>query len=695
MGFVYGSDSFDIGTEDYIVKVRTFIHSWTTNNTNTTIDVTCDMGLQFIHTFTKRVGFPEGYMTGGYGTATYEYGETTFKDKKSGDYYFFPRKTKTITKTTSAQTFTVSLNWYNGAGNNYKATANISIPALASYNVTFNANGGSGAPGTQKKYYGKNLTLSSTKPTRTGYTFVRWNTNTSNTGTAYNPGATYTGNAALTLYAIWKANTWTVTFNANGGSGAPAAQTKTYGVNLTLSSTKPTRTGYNFVRWNTNTSNTGTAYSPGGTYSANAAVTLYAIWQLQTWTVSYNANGGSGAPANQTKTYGQNLTLSATKPTRTGYDFKRWNTNTSDTGTAYNPSATYTGNAALALYAIWIPHTYPVTYDANGGTGAPNVQTKTQDVTLTLSSTIPTRDGHDFKGWNTASDGSGTTYAAGSNYTGNTALKLYAMWQIWTYTISYDANTGTGAPPAQIKTWGTPLTLTDITPVKNDYRFVKWNTRADGSGVSYDPNDIYTAEADLQLYAIWISTYTPPTISNLIATRVSRPDGGTAYLDNEYGTTARVVFKWVAGQDAIGTVIPDSIKIGYRVHDVGEYVYTTISDTSELENTVTVYVGQDVIDVDNQYDIQVILIPPGEGRANIVRTTYVSKVSFIMDVNANGTAVAVGVEAPDNMSGFIMGFDPYITLDIYAEADTVDGKLYAAIHALGWDEGDDNVLIED
>lgn len=669
---------------------------YTTSSTATSYTVSADFYI-YLDIHVDGV-YLNGKMTGGFGTVV----ANSTKANRDPGWYKVTSKSKTITKGTSSQSFSVS--WFGdfttaptSNPTNYTSTVTLSltIPALASYNVTFNANGGSGAPGTQKKYYGKNLTLSSTKPTRTGYTFVRWNTNTSNTGTAYNPGATYTGNAALTLYAIWKVNTWTVTFNANGGSGAPAAQTKTYGVNLTLSSTKPTRTGYNFVRWNTNTSNTGTAYNPGSTYSANAAVTLYAIWQLQTWTVSYNANGGEGAPANQTKTYGQNLTLSATKPTRTGYDFKRWNTNTSDTGTAYDPSATYTGNAALALYAIWIPHTYSVTYDANGGTGAPDAQTKTQDVTLTLSSTIPTRDGHDFKGWNTASDGSGTTYAAGGNYTGNTALKLYAMWQIWTYTVSYDANTGTSAPPAQTKTWGTPLTLTDITPIKNDYQFVKWNTRADGSGVSYDPNDVYTAEANLQLYAIWISTYTPPTISNLIATRASRPDGGSSYLDDEYGTTAKVIFKWVAGQDAVGTVIPNSIKIGYRVHDIGEYTYTTISDTSELDNTVTVYIGQDVIDVDDQYDIQVILIPPGEGRVNIVRTTYIAKVSFIMDVNANGTAVAVGVEAPDNMSGFIMGFDPYITLDIYAEADTVDGKLYAAIHALGWDEGDDNVLIED
>ena len=89
-----------------------------------------------------------------------------------------------------------------------------------------------------------------------------------------------TGNNSAT-YSITDGNkaTYKVTFNANGGSGAPAAQTKTYGVNLTLSSVKPTRSGYNFVKWNTNATGTGTSYNPGAVYTANAAVTLYAVWE--------------------------------------------------------------------------------------------------------------------------------------------------------------------------------------------------------------------------------------------------------------------------------------------------------------------------------------------------------------------------------------------------------------------------------
>lgn len=148
------------------------------------------------------------------------------------------------------------------------------------YTVKYNANGGSGAPSSQTKTYGKTLKLSSTKPTRTGYTFQGWGTSSTDTSVNYAAGANYTSNAAVTLYAIWKVNTYTVTYNANGGSGAPSNQTKTHGVNLTLSSTRPTRTDYTFLGWGTSESSTTVEYAPGASYTANASITLYAIWEL-------------------------------------------------------------------------------------------------------------------------------------------------------------------------------------------------------------------------------------------------------------------------------------------------------------------------------------------------------------------------------------------------------------------------------
>ena len=164
-------------------------------------------------------------------------------------------------------------------GGTMYASTTFTVPKLDSYTVSYNANGGSNAPTSQTKWYGKSLTLSSAKPTRTGYTFQGWST-ANDSSVEYAAGASYTGNAALTLYAVWKANTYTVSYNANGGTGAPGNQTKTYGSTLKLSSTIPTRTGYNFKGWAISASSTTASYAAGANYTANAAITLYAVWEL-------------------------------------------------------------------------------------------------------------------------------------------------------------------------------------------------------------------------------------------------------------------------------------------------------------------------------------------------------------------------------------------------------------------------------
>ena len=210
-------------------------------------------------------------------SGSFAIGGKTTQVIKSGTY--------TVNKGTSSRTVPISLSfdmtftWSGVSGGTKTASGSFNIAAKTSYTISYNANGGSGAPSAQTKWYGTNLTLSSGKPSRTGHNFVRWNTNTSNTGTAYSPGGTYTANAAATLYAIWTPHTYTVQYNANGGTGAPGNQTKTYGTNLTLTTAKPTRPNYNFLGWSTSASG-GVVYSAGGTYTANSGVTLYAVWEL-------------------------------------------------------------------------------------------------------------------------------------------------------------------------------------------------------------------------------------------------------------------------------------------------------------------------------------------------------------------------------------------------------------------------------
>ena len=392
------------------------------------------------------------------------------------------------------------------------------------YTVSYNANGGSNAPASQTKVHGVTLTLSSSVPYRFNYEFVGWSTSSSATVATYNAGASYTGNVSVTLYAVWKYKpaTYTVGYDANGGTGAPGRQTKTYGVTLTLTTIQPTRRNYLFLGWSKDRNATSASYSAGGSYTDNADVTLYAVWQYnpETYTIRYDANGGTGAPASQTKTYGVPLTLSAVKPTRAGYEFLGWATSKSATASEYAPGERYTDEASVMLYAVWryVPKTYTVSYDANGGGNTPASQIKTEDVTLILTSTIPTRYGYTFKGWATSSSATSAIYQAGSSYTANEGVTLYAVWEINTYTVSFNANGGTNAPNSQKKTHGQNLILTVAIPTRANHVFLGWATDSSATSIAYAPGATYTAEEDVTLYAVWQERNYDFSVSDLTVT---------------------------------------------------------------------------------------------------------------------------------------------------------------------------------
>lgn len=322
----------------------------------------------------------------------------------------------------------------------------VSVPAWTSYTVKYNANGGSGAPSSQTKWKDQTLKLSTTKPTRTGYTFQGWGTSASDTSVDYAAGANYTANANITLYAIWKAITYTVKYNANGGSGAPANQTKTYGKTLTLSSTKPTRssiddngtlTTYTFKGWATSASSTSVAYTAGASYTANVAITLYAVWSKTVSTsmfdVSYNTNGGSEV-ISQIKINGETLVLRNTIPVKNGYSFIGWGLSADTTTVSYSAGGNYTLDEDVILYAIWTPWSHTVAFDANGGIGSvPEGFTATTNAdNIIIPDCSLTNGNYVFKYWSTSPSGSGgTNYRSGDGYVGvknGGTITLYAIW---------------------------------------------------------------------------------------------------------------------------------------------------------------------------------------------------------------------------------------------------------------------------
>lgn len=363
----------------------------------------------------------------------------------------------------ATKTVTVAFKNFN-TDNGDSATKNVSfsvtVPAWTSYTVKYNANGGSGAPSSQTKWKDQTLKLSTTKPTRTGYTFQGWATSASGS-VAYASGANYTANASVTLYAVWKAVTYTVKYSANGGSGAPSSQTKTYGKTLTLSSTVPTRTAiedngtiteYTFKGWATSSTSTSVAYKSGASYTANASITLYAVWSkvvsVNLYDVSYNTNGGSEV-ISQIKTKGETLKLRDTVPVKNGYTFAGWGLSADAITVSYSAGSNYTSDEDVVLYAIWTPWSHTVIFDANGGIGeVPEGFTVTTGDVVTIPECTLTKQRNIFRYWCTQSGGSGgTKYYAGDGYTdlsnGGTVV-LYAIWDITDIYLYYNGECKAG-----------------------------------------------------------------------------------------------------------------------------------------------------------------------------------------------------------------------------------------------------------
>ena len=222
-----------------------------------------------------------------------------------------------------------------------------------------------------------------------------------------------------------------------------------------------------------------------------------------TYTVSYNANGGAGAPANQTKTNGTALTLSSSIPTKTGYTFAGWATSASATTAAYAAGSIYTNDANVTFYAVWKRLTYSVQYDLCGGSGNISEQIKEDGVDIQIATIVPQQEGFTFEGWNTALDGSGEFYQPGSSFSKNTHTTLYAQWSIMTYSISYDANGGKTAPQNQTKEHGVDIAISTECPTKEGYCFIGWSTDKNATEVAYLPGNVFSANQDSTLYAVW------------------------------------------------------------------------------------------------------------------------------------------------------------------------------------------------
>ena len=411
-----------------------------------------------------------------------------------------------------------------------------------SYIVRYNANGGAGALENQKATYDAPFVLRDNTFTRTGYSPVGWNTATDGSGTAYDSRqltTNLTDAAAITLYAQWMPNTYTIVFNANGGTGEIADQQMTYGVYSSLTQNEFTRTGYTFDGWNTAKDGSGTAYADKRTVrnlATEGTVTLYAQWTRNSYTILFAANGGTGSASSQKASYNLPIALTANAFTRTGYTFNGWNTEADGSGTPFTDRQTVLNLASggtVKLYAQWKPKTYTIMFVTNGGTGSTISQKTSYDLATELTLNTFTRTGYSFYRWNTAADGTGSYYTDGQtvkNLAVSGTFKLYAQWKPNKYTVTFNANGGTGTMVDQSMTYNTSAALRANTYTKTGYTFTSWNTAPDGSGTSYTNGKTVrnlATEGTVTLYAQWKA--------NTITVRFY-PGGGTGSMSNQVMT---------------------------------------------------------------------------------------------------------------------------------------------------------------
>jgi uncharacterized repeat protein (TIGR02543 family) len=367
------------------------------------------------------------------------------------------------------------------------------------YQITYDTNGGTPSPlGPQTKIHGQNLTLLTTRPSKTGATFKNWKADTD--GATYNPGDTFTRNEKTTLTAQYDADQYDVTYNLNGASGSPpATQKKIHGTTLALSTSVPSWPGYSFLGWGTSPNAITVAYAPGANYTANEDVTLYAIWAKD---ISVNSSAtatiarlGQTAlfkftPSTSGKyyfysigsadTYGHLYSSPATSMTQLlSNDDGGENTNfqysySFSAGTTYYLGVRYYNNNTIGSVNVTLGGTYEIAYNAAPGSNAPPSQEKIHGQTLVLSSLRPTpQTGESFNNWKASN---GTSYEAGANYTANEATTLTAQYSVDNYRVSYNNNGIFSFVNADYElAYDSPTPAAPTVSDNSDYHFVGWS----------------------------------------------------------------------------------------------------------------------------------------------------------------------------------------------------------------------------
>ena len=282
------------------------------------------------------------------------------------------------------------------------------------------------------------------------------------------------------------------------------------GTTIQLSSQVPARTGYTFKNWNDKSDGSGKSYAPSDSYTfKDADQNLYAQWKVNSYTLTLNSNGGQVIIGDAIrKDYLTTIEVSAlpTNLVRTGFTWLGWNENAEGSGKNFALGEKYTFSAAdTTLYARWKINSYQITYIGNGNKygRVPQIKTQEFDTTVIVAapSSVFTRRGYTFAGWNTEKDGSGNTFKVGDSFKlGASDITLFANWIPKQYKVTYYLPGGKTF--SDYFSAGGVIKNPSANPVRTGYTFKGWAATARSNSIITFP---YQPEVlrPIALFAVW------------------------------------------------------------------------------------------------------------------------------------------------------------------------------------------------
>lgn len=381
--------------------------------------------------------------------------------------------------------------------------------------------GGQGTPNWDG-HTGDTSTIGQNGWTIDGYTFAGWATSPDGSGTRYAPGARWTANGTLTLYAQWTPGQASLTYDGNGATGGKTdPQTGKTDEKINVRDNGFTRDGYTFVTWNTQADCKGNAVKPNSEWTLRGSSTLYACWAGNAQTLTYHGNGATGGnTAAQSGHTGDELTTNANGFTRDGYTFVRWDTAKDGSGTAYGEGKNGVSQYVMKpagndLYAIWKANPATIQYrnDWPNTTGSTPDTTGNTGDTVTISQNSFDRPGYTFTGWSTSKRGDPSLQPGDKHTLEPRTTTVWAQWKADPAHLVYNSNIGTVGSETKTVDGVVDQTVKTITNPfdRPGYTFSGWNTQADGKGKAYATGADYTLTANDKstpkntsvLYAQW------------------------------------------------------------------------------------------------------------------------------------------------------------------------------------------------